>query len=233
MSIQLLKANTRGEFQLDWLHSRHAFSFGHYYDPARMGWGVLRVINDDIVSPGGGFDTHGHHDMEIISYVIEGTLVHGDSLGHRQKVQAGEVQLMRAGSGIAHSEFNGSDEVPVHFLQIWIKPEKVGLKPGYQQLTLPWIEQDWVCVVAPEHAAPNWPQSLLIAQDAWLWAARFSDKPMIRALKPERRYWVQVVSGTLKLNGQAMTMGDGAGILEESQLVFEGQGEVLLFDLPA
>lgn len=231
--IQLLKADTRGEFQLDWLHSRHSFSFGHYYNPARMGWGVLRVINDDVVSPGGGFDTHGHHDMEIISYVISGTLIHGDSLGHQQAVRTGEVQLMRAGSGIAHSEFNGSDAEPVHFLQIWIKPDRVGLKPGYQQRLLPWGESQWVCVVAPEVQAAFWPGSLHIAQDAWLWASRLDGATQARTLDVTRRYWLQVVSGAITVNALVLSEGDGAGIEGESLLSLCGSGEVLLFDVPA
>ena len=196
-----------------------------------MGWGVLRVINEDRVAPGKGFGTHGHRDMEIVTYVIEGELEHRDSLGNGEVIRPGEVQRMSAGTGIRHSEFNPSLSVTTHLLQIWIEPRELGILPGYEQQPLAPGNNDWRLIASPDAAQG----STLIHQDARLFAARLqAGVDLDHTLDPRRRAYVHLVNGGLSLNGVMMNTGDGAKIAGETSLRFVASvdSEVLLFDLP-
>jgi redox-sensitive bicupin YhaK (pirin superfamily) len=230
--IAVRRDGERGRTKIDWLDSRHTFSFGEYYDPERMGFRALRVINDDRVAPGGGFGTHPHRDMEIVTLVLDGALEHKDSLGTGSVIRPGDVQLMSAGAGIRHSEFNHSREEPVHFLQIWILPERKGLKPGYEQKSFAPKETrgTWRTVVAPESDDG----ALAIHQDASLAVASLArGEQATYSLKPGRYAWVQVATGGVTLNGNPMRAGDGAAVGEETQLTVKATeaSELLLFDL--
>jgi hypothetical protein len=230
--ITLRSAAERGRANFGWLDSRHSFSFGHYYDSKHMGFGPLRVINEDWVVPGAGFDTHGHKDMEIITYVLDGALEHRDSIGTGSVIRPGEVQLMTAGSGIRHSEYNHSKDAPVHLLQIWIEPGRTGVPPAYQQKTFPAAErQDRLrLIVSPDGAG----DSLHILQDAQLYAGTLGPGAAVsHALAPGRRAWVQVARGAVMLNGNELVAGDGAGAEMETKLEIASAkgGEVLLFDM--
>ncbi len=230
--IRLRRAGERGQTRLGWLDSRHTFSFGEYYDPAQMGFRDLRVINDDRVLPSEGFGRHPHRDMEIISYVLEGGLAHRDSLGTGSVIHPGEFQIMSAGTGIFHSEFNASDSEPVHFLQIWILPGKPGLPPRYDQKLFPEKERrgQLRLVVSPDAREG----SLRIVQDASLYAASLGEgDEVVHRLSPERHAWVQVARGAVSLNGEALLEGDGAAASREESLTLRGRedSEVLLFDL--
>ncbi|MEO1750482.1 pirin family protein [Thiofaba sp. EF100] len=231
--ITLRRADDRGRARFGWLDSHHSFSFGQYYDPEQMGWGPLRVINDDRVMPGAGFSTHGHSNMEIISYVLEGALQHRDSTGSGSVIRPGEVQLMSAGRGIMHSEYNPSATEEVHFLQIWIEPERRGTEPGYQQRAFP---ADELVGRLRLIASPDGRHgSLTMKQDALLYAGLLDGGEVVEhTLAPGRRAYVHLARGELTLNGQQMRAGDGAKIAEEARLVFaEGKdAEFLLFDLP-
>jgi quercetin 2,3-dioxygenase len=225
-------AEERGVANFGWLDSRHTFSFGHYYDPRHMGIGALRVINDDRVAPGGGFDTHAHQDMEIISYVLEGAMEHQDSIGTGSVIRPGDVQRMTAGTGIAHSEFNHSRAEPVHFLQIWIVPERKGLEPGYEQKTFPLEERRGKArLVASRDGRDG---SLTVHQDIDLYTSvlEAGDEVAI-ALRPERSAWVQVARGAVTLNGTGLKEGDGAAVFDTATLTLTSDtgGEVLVFDL--
>jgi redox-sensitive bicupin YhaK (pirin superfamily) len=225
-------AEERGVANFGWLDSRHTFSFGHYYDPRHMGIGALRVINDDRVAPGGGFDTHSHQDMEIISYVLEGAMEHQDSIGTGSVIRPGDVQRMTAGTGIAHSEFNHSRAEPVHFLQIWIVPERKGLEPGYEQKTFPLEERRGKArLVASRDGRDG---SLTVHQDIDLYTSvlEAGDEVAI-ALRPERSAWVQVARGAVTLNGTGLKEGDGAAVFDTATLTLTSDtgGEVLVFDL--
>ncbi len=227
-------ANERGKANFGWLDSAHTFSFGHYQDDAWMGFGPLRVINEDRVSPGGGFPTHGHADMEIISVVLEGALQHKDSIGTGSVIRPNEVQKMSAGSGIRHSEFNASQTEPVHFLQIWIMPDKQNIAPSYEQKAFPISERnDRLRLVASGDGAEG---SLKIAQQAGLYSALMSPgKSLQHPLKTGRLGWVQVVSGQVNVNGQVLTAGDGIGLRDEAEIQLQTRdqaAELLLFDLP-
>lgn len=226
-------ATERGKANFGWLDSAHTFSFGHYQDNAWMGFGPLRVINEDRVSPGGGFATHGHADMEIISVVLEGALEHKDSIGTGSVIRPDEVQRMSAGSGIRHSEFNASQTEPVHFLQIWIMPDRQGITPSYEQKAFPASERnDRLRLVASPDGAEG---SLKIAQQASLYSAKMtSGTELVHPLASRRLGWVQVVSGNLTVNGQALIAGDGLGLAEESEIRLRASeaAEVLVFDLP-
>lgn len=229
--IQLRPDASRGFADHGWLVARHSFSFADYYDPAEMGWGVLRVINEDRVAPGKGFGTHGHRDMEIVTYVIEGELEHRDSLGNGEVIRPGEVQRMSAGTGIRHSEFNPSPSVTTHLLQIWIEPRELGITPGYEQQPLAPGNNDWRLIASPDAAQG----STLIHQDARLFAARLqTDAQLDYTLDPARRAYVHLVHGSLSLNGVRMSTGDGAKISSENSLHFAASAgsEILLFDLP-
>ena len=231
--ISVRPAAARGAANFGWLDSRHTFSFGHYYDPAHMGFGPLRVINEDRVIPAAGFGTHGHQNMEIISYVLEGALEHKDSLGTGSIIRPGEVQKMSAGSGITHSEFNASKTDPVHFLQIWIQPDRSNIAPSYDQRAFPREERRGRLrlVVSPDGADG----SIRIVQDARMYASLLAPGETVsHDLAPQRRAWVQVARGRLMLNGAALAAGDGAAVEGEPRLELAGveDAEVLLFDLP-
>lgn len=223
---QLRPAAERGHSQLSWLNSYHSFSFGEYYDPRFQGFSHLRVINEDSVIAGAGFATHGHRDMEIISYVRQGTLAHQDSLGSREEIQAGEFQLMRAGSGIRHSEFNASASAPVHFMQIWIEPAQRGLAPSYQQRAF--ATQEGLQFIASPDGAGG---SLQVAQDMTLY--RWQSGPLDYVLAPGRWLYLQLLTGQLNGPGIRLAPGDGLQVREPGTLNLQGQGEALLFDLPA
>ena len=226
-------ANDRGKANFGWLDSAHTFSFGQYQDNAWMGFGPLRVINEDRVAPGGGFAAHGHADMEIISVVLQGALQHKDSIGTGSIIRPDEVQCMSAGSGIRHSEFNASQTEPVHFLQIWIIPDKKNIEPSYEQKAfLSADRQDRLCLVASPDGAQG---SLKIAQQAKMYSAVLSpDTRLQYPLNPGRLGWVQVASGEVLVNGQVLTVGDGIGMVDESEVRFQAEQacEFLLFDLP-
>ena len=239
--IALKKAETRGRTDLDWLDSRHTFSFGEYYDPAAMGFSVLRVINEDRVTPGCGFPTHGHRDMEILSYVLEGALEHKDSLGTGSIIRPGEVQRMTAGTGVRHSEKNASPVEPVHFLQIWILPARAALAPGYEQKAFPEKERRGrLRLVASSDGREG---SVVMHQDASLYAGLFGDGEQApHAIAPGRSAYVHVARGEIDLRGSdgshRLGAGSGAAITGESQVVLAGRasgtdrGEALVFDLP-
>jgi redox-sensitive bicupin YhaK (pirin superfamily) len=231
--IAVRRAAERGTANLGWLDSRHTFSFGHYYDPDHMGFGPLRVINEDRVRPGAGFDTHGHQDMEIISYVLEGALEHKDSIGTGSVIRPGDVQVMSAGTGIRHSEFNHSKREPVHFLQIWVLPNRKGLPPRYDQKSFPESEKrDRLRLVGSPDGRDG---SIVIHQDAEIYDALLSrDHAVSHALKAGRKGWVQVVSGAVEVNGKAAGAGDGVAVEDEAALSITSRAdgsEVLLFDL--
>jgi redox-sensitive bicupin YhaK (pirin superfamily) len=232
--ITVRPAEERGLANLGWLKSRHSFSFGDYRDPRHMGFGPLRVINEDRVEPGAGFDTHGHRDMEIVSYVLEGALEHKDSIGTGSVIRPGEVQRMTAGTGIRHSEFNHSQTEPVHFLQIWLFPKQEGLKPGYEQKSFPsgGKHNALRLVVSPDGAEG----SVLIHQDARIYDASLDEGARVmHRLGKGRRAWLQVVRGSLDLDGEWLRTGDGAAIEVADSITVaahDPQTEILLFDLP-
>jgi redox-sensitive bicupin YhaK (pirin superfamily) len=231
--IAVRHAAERGTVNLGWLDSRHTFSFGHYYDPDHMGFGPLRVINEDRVRPGAGFDTHGHQDMEIISYVLEGALEHKDSIGTGSVIRPGDVQVMSAGTGIRHSEFNHSKSEPVHFLQIWVLPNRKGLPPRYDQKSFPATEKrDRLRLVGSPDGRDG---SIVIHQDADIYDTLLSrDHAVSHALKAGRKGWVQVVSGAVEVNGKAAAAGDGVAVEDEAVLSVTSRAdgsEVLVFDL--
>jgi redox-sensitive bicupin YhaK (pirin superfamily) len=227
------RASERGRTKIDWLDSRHTFSFGDYYDPAAMGFRVLRVINDDRVAPGGGFPTHAHRDMEIISYVLEGALEHKDSLGTGSVIRPGDVQRMTAGTGVRHSEFNASRSEAVHFLQIWMLPERPGLPPGYEQKAFPDSEKRGKFrLVASRDGREG---SVTIHQDAAISVALLGSGERARRLLAANRYaYLHVARGEISLGDQRLSEGDGAAISAEPALEIGGQSEseVVLFDLP-
>jgi len=227
--IQLRKANDRGHANHGWLDSWHTFSFADYHDLAHVQFSTLRVINEDRVAPGEGFPTHPHRDMEIITYVLEGALEHKDSLGTGSVIRPGEVQRMSAGTGIRHSEFNHSQTEPVHFLQIWVLPDRQGVQPGYEQKRIG-LDSQLRLVASPD----GHDGSVAIHQDVRIYAARLNGNEVTHTLAPGRRAWLQVARGALKLNGTTLQAGDGAGIENEPtlRLAADGSAEVLLFDLP-
>jgi redox-sensitive bicupin YhaK (pirin superfamily) len=230
--IKLRKAAERGATRTGWLESRHTFSFADYYAPAHMGFGKLRVINDDVVAPGSGFGRHPHRDMEIVSYVLQGALQHGDSMGNEGVVAAGDVQRMTAGTGVVHSEQNASKAEPVHFLQIWIEPDTRGLAPGYEQKHFDTDEKrDVLRLVASKDGRDG---SVRVRQDVDVFASVLDvGKRVEHTIAAGRRAWVQVASGSVRVNGQELSAGDGAAIENESKMEIEGRepGELLLFDL--
>jgi redox-sensitive bicupin YhaK (pirin superfamily) len=231
--ITVRHAAERGTANLGWLDSRHTFSFGHYYDPDHMGFGPLRVINEDRVRPGAGFGTHGHQDMEIISYVLEGALEHKDSIGTGSVIRPGDVQVMSAGTGIRHSEFNHSKNEPVHFLQIWVLPNRKGLPPRYDQKSFPSsAKRDRLRLVGSPDGRDG---SIVIHQDTEIYDGLISSGHAVRhPLKAGRKGWVQVVAGTVEVNGQAAVAGDGVAVEEEAALSITSRAEdsqILVFDL--
>jgi quercetin 2,3-dioxygenase len=230
--IQIRKAQKRGHFDHGWLDTWHTFSFSDYYDPDHMGFRSLRVINDDRVAPGQGFGMHGHRDMEIITFVLEGSLEHKDSLGNGSIIRPGELQRMSAGTGVRHSEFNPSPTESVHLYQIWLLPERNGLKPSYEQKAFsPEEKLGKLRLVASPDGSGG---SLTIHQDALLYlAALKAGEVVAHPLESARHAWLQVLKGDVKLNGQALSIGDGAAISKEAKLEIAGvnEAEILLFDL--
>lgn len=231
--ITIRASDTRGHVNHGWLDTYHTFSFASYKDASHMGFRVLRVINEDRVAPGKGFGTHPHHDMEIITYVLEGALEHKDSMGNGSVIRPGDVQHMSAGTGVMHSEFNPSTTEPVHLLQIWLFPKEKGVTPRWAQKTFPESERRGrLCLVASEDGADG---SLSINQDARLYVSLLHTGESIDYAPDESRYiWVQVARGMLSINGFALHSGDGAAIRDEQQLLIQAdaQAELLLFDLP-
>ncbi len=222
----------RGRTSLDWLDSRHTFSFGDDYDPRQMGFRALRVLNDDRVAPGGGFGAHPHRDMEILTYVLAGALEHKDSLGNGSVVRRGDVQRMTAGTGVVHSEFNPSPDEEVHLLQIWLLPERRGLPPGYEQRAFSDEEKRGRLRLVASHDGRD--GSVTWRQDAELYAALLAPGDEVRhELRPGRHAWVQAARGAVTLNGHRLAAGDGAAVGDEAGLSLTGQeeAEVLVFDL--
>ena len=231
--IQIRKSKDRGHAQHGWLDSYHTFSFADYYDPKHTGFRDLLVINEDRVNPGAGFGTHGHKDMEIVSYVLDGKLAHKDSMGSGSTLEYGDVQRMSAGTGVRHSEFNGSKEKLVHFLQIWITPKKEGIKPGYEEKKYSIEEKrnQLRLIVSPDGKD----NSLQINQDASIYASVLDEgKDVTFNLGKGRHSWVQVARGAIELNGTTLSEGDGAAISDELKLQLKAKkaSEVLVFDLP-
>jgi redox-sensitive bicupin YhaK (pirin superfamily) len=230
--LTVRRAGERGHFDHGWLDTRHTFSFADYHDPGWMGFRGLRVINEDRVQPGAGFPTHGHRDMEILSYVLEGALEHRDSLGTGSVIRPGDVQRMSAGTGVTHSEFNASATEPVHFLQIWILPERRGLPPGYEQKRFsPEDKRGRLRLVAARDGADG---AVTIHADARVYAALLeSGREVVHALAGGRHAWVQVARGAARVRGGALGAGDGAAVSDEPTVVLVGRepAEVLLFDL--
>ncbi len=234
----LRSADERGHVEAGWLDSRHTFSFGHYHDPAWMGFGPLRVINEDRVAPRGGFPPHRHANMEILSYVLSGALAHRDSTSDAGGVlRPGELQWMSAGRGIEHSEFNASDSEPVHFLQIWIQPDRSNTPPAYAQRAFdPQARRGrWGLLASPDGAEG----SLTIRQQAWLRAVLLGETESVPwTLRPDRRYWLHAAQGEVEVDGKRLAAGDALGVAEEAgELRITGMdagvSDVLLFDLPA
>ena len=230
--ITIREANARGKANFGWLDSRHTFSFGQYYDPQYMGVSALRVINDDKVAPSAGFSTHGHSNMEIISLVTQGEMVHKDSEGNLQHLPAGEFQLMSAGTGIMHSEYNASDKEPLHFLQIWVQPSEQGGQPGYQQKRFD-SELPVTTVISPDGRDGT----LKIKQDAFISEVKLTTGQSVELpTDPGRRYYLHVINGALDIDGQTLSAGDGAQAEALSSLTLTQQGEItttaILFDLP-
>jgi redox-sensitive bicupin YhaK (pirin superfamily) len=230
--LAIRHSHDRGHANFGWLDSRHTFSFGHYYDPEFMGFGPLRVINEDRVQPAKGFDTHGHRDMEIISYVLDGALEHKDSMGNGSVIRPGDVQRMSAGTGVRHSEFNASETVPVHFLQIWILPEKQGLEPGYEQRHFAADDKRGrLRLVGSRDGREG---SVTIHQDADLYATLLGDADAVsHEFSPGRKGWVQVARGNALLNDEQLGAGDGAAVEGPATIRVTGspEAEILLFDM--
>ena len=229
-------ADARGQVRTDWLDSRHSFSFGHFLDRDWMGFGALRVLNEDRVAPGAGFPAHHHANMEILSYVLDGALAHKDDSGGAGIVRAGELQWMGAGHGIAHSEFNASADAPVHFLQIWIQPDRVNLPPGHAQQAFPGQDRRgrWVTLASPDGRDG----SLAMRQQATLQGTWLGAGEQVEAaLVADRRYWLQVARGAVDVDGQRLQAGDAlAWVDEATTLVLDGvdadPADILLFTLP-
>ncbi len=232
--IKVRKGNDRGHFNFGWLDTFHTFSFGDYYDPQHLGFSALRVINEDTVAAGHGFPTHGHRDMEIITYILEGALQHKDSIGTGSVIKPGDIQRMSAGSGIQHSEYNPSKADATKLLQIWILPNQKNLEPSYEQIAVPWEQrQGQLRLVGSPDGRDG---SVTIHQDVNLYASVLRPAENVtHELKPQRAAWIQVAAGDVEVNGIALTAGDGAAVTKETalKLVASTDTELLLFDLPA
>ena len=232
--LTLRKSNERGYADHGWLKSFHSFSFAGYHDPKHMGFGNLRVINEDRIAPGTGFGTHGHRDMEIISYVLSGELAHKDTMGNVKGIPPGDVQRMSAGRGVQHSEFNHAPNDTTHFLQIWIEPNVTGIPPGYEQKTFDDAQkQGKLRLVASPDGAEG---SVTIHADARIYAGLFDGAQTAElSLNANRKTYIHLVRGELDVNGQSLTTGDAALLIDESQVTLTGgkSAEVLLFDLAA
>ncbi|MDJ0588521.1 MAG: pirin family protein [Pleurocapsa sp. MO_226.B13] len=236
--ITVRPRNERGSANFGWLDSRHSFSFGNYYDPQHMGFASLRVINEDKVTPAQGFGTHGHRDMEIISYVLSGELAHKDSMGNGSIIRPGNVQRMSAGTGIRHSEFNASNTEPVHFLQIWIMPDELGLEPSYEEKNFtPEEKQGKLRLVGSRDGRDG---SVTIHQDVNLYLASLSQGDRLtHQISDNRVVWLQVTKGAVLINEQLLQAGDGAAVTDENQITIEyrpdaennSDSKIMLFDL--
>jgi quercetin 2,3-dioxygenase len=233
--IELRKAEERGHADHGWLDTHHTFSFADYYDPRFMGFRSLRVINEDRVKPGYGFPAHPHRDMEIITYVLEGSLEHKDSMGTGSVIHAGEVQKMSAGSGVRHSEFNPSKNEPVHFYQIWILPKQEGIQPKYEQKTIPSEEKRGHLRLVASPGGGNGSSAVKLYQDVEIFASDLEAGETVEHRLAQGRYaWLQVARGAVTVNGKDLRAGDGAAITEEPRVEIAGKAdksEVLLFDL--
>lgn len=230
--IRIRKGNERGHFNHGWLNTFHTFSFGDYHDPQHMGFRSLRVMNEDFIEAGQGFGMHGHRDMEIITYVLEGSLEHRDSLGHGSVLRAGDFQRMTAGSGIRHSEFNPSIESPLHLYQIWLLPEARGLTPGYEERRMNETgSHDGFRLVASRDGRDS---SLVVHQDVSIYLADLKpEQSLVHPLSEDRHAWLQVLRGEIDLSGQTMYAGDGAAISLESDVRVTGVSntEIMFFDM--
>jgi redox-sensitive bicupin YhaK (pirin superfamily) len=230
--LTIRRAEDRGHANHGWLDTRHTFSFADYYDPKHMGFRALRVINEDQVQPGKGFGTHGHRDMEIISYVLAGSLEHKDSMGTGSVIRPGDLQRMSAGTGVMHSEYNASKTEPVHFLQIWLTPDKNGIAPSYEQKTLPAENKRGMLrlVASPEGVEG----SVTIHADAHVYASALDAGHLVEhVVRPRRHAWIQVVRGRVALDGVELKAGDGVSTSDAGTVAMTGMegAEVLLFDL--
>jgi redox-sensitive bicupin YhaK (pirin superfamily) len=229
--ISIRKAEKRGHADHGWLNANHTFSFAGYFDPQHMGFRTLRVLNDDTIIGGAGFDTHPHRDMEIITYILSGALEHRDSMGNGRVIRTGEFQYMAAGTGVTHSEFNASPIEPAHLLQTWILPERKGFAPRYEERSFAAATSGQLHLVASHTGRDG---SMQINQDADLYLAKLSAGEKVEhAIAPRRHLWIHVATGKVELNGTPLNAGDGAGVSEESALTLAGveKAEVLIFDL--
>ena len=230
--LTIRKSDERGKTKLDWLDSRHTFSFGDYHHPAHMSFGALRVLNEDIVAGGGGFQPHPHRDMEIVTYMLAGALEHKDSLGTGSVIRPGEIQRMSAGTGIVHAEFNASKSELAHLLQIWILPSQKNLAPSYEQKM---VDADAVRNKFARIASSDpLPSEVRIAQDAEIWAARFDgEEEAVHNLQPGRKVWIPLARGLVAVGGERLSAGDAAAITEAENILVRARApsEVLLFDL--
>ena len=230
--ITVRKSEDRGKTHIDWLDSRHSFSFGDYYEPAHESFGALRVINEDWIAGGAGFPPHPHRDMEIVTYILDGAIQHKDSTGGGGVIKPGEIQRMSAGTGIVHAEFNASANRPCHLLQIWIMPSKTGIEPGYEQKTIDEkaVRNHFARIAGPE---PQ-PNEVRLVQDAEIWAARLdAGVEAIHCLAQGRKAWLQVAKGEIKLDHDVLKAGDAAAITDQEKIQVRSltEAEVLLFDL--
>lgn len=232
--ITIRKSHDRGHFDFGWLDTRHTFSFGEYHDPKHMGFRALRVINEDVVRGGGGFGTHPHRDMEIVTYVLSGALAHKDSMGNGSTIRPDDVQRMSAGTGVTHSEHNASSTEPVHLLQIWLSPARTGTAPGYEQRAFPAAEKRGrLRLVGAPHGRDG---AVTIQQDVMLYASVLAPAERVsHEIAPARHAWVQVLRGSVTVNGEPLMAGDGAALSDESHASIaagtELTNEVLVFDL--
>lgn len=230
--LKIRRAADRGSSKLSWLQSQHTFSFAGYYDPRHMGHGPLRVINDDRVAPGGGFATHPHQDMEIVSYVLSGALEHRDSMGNGSVIRPGDVQRMSAGTGVTHSEYNHSQQEAVHFLQIWFLPEQRGIQPGYEQKSFAEAEKRGRFRLVASRAGSD--GSVSLNQDVNLYVGLFDgDESASFAVRKGRAVWLHVARGRIQVAGQSLAAGDGASVTAAGNLEFAAgqQAEVIVFDM--
>lgn len=230
--IQLRRSDERGYADHGWLKSFHSFSFANYYDPKFMGWGNLRVINEDRIEPGRGFGDHGHRDMEIISYVLSGELAHQDSMGNIKGIPPGDVQRMSAGTGVVHSEFNHAEGKNTHFLQIWIEPKLIGVQPSYEQKTIPLVEKQGQLRLVASLNGEN--DSVKMNADAKLYAGLFDgDQKALLDINPQRKAYVHLIKGSLEVSGHKLESGDALMLAEEEQIALSHgkDAEVLVFDL--
>lgn len=235
--ITIRRSEERAHIDHGWLNTYHTFSFASYHDPAHMGFRALRVLNDDRVGPGKGFGAHAHRDMEILTYVLEGCLAHKDSTGQQHVFGANTIQAMSAGTGVIHSEFNASEEEPVHFIQIWIEPAVSDVDPSYQQISFdPGEKRGRLRLLASPCGQASDGNAALIHQDTFIYVAQLDAGEVLKQhLKTSRHAWVQVARGSISLNGEVLEEGDGAACSDESDLTFAGRGvsgaEFLFFDL--